>query len=135
MQYPAALARGTMVTLSGLKLNGRPLLLGDVIAPQAAAADGCLLQLFRLPGSSKAGKAGSFVLSGWVALSEGGTSSTSSTGAGTAGSFPAGSLFGVGEMASLELALGEYSRLDAAASRLLSNTASNPSAAAAAPLP
>lgn len=88
-------------------------------APQAAAPDGCLTQLYRL--NSKATKHG-FVLSGWVGLAlaqagggsrVGGSGSSAGVDIGTAG---AG--FGLGEMASVELTLGEYSRLDAAASRL-----------------
>lgn len=110
LQYPAALAHGTTVSLANLKLNGRPLLGAPLALSQAAAAEGgCLAQLYRLP--SKATKAG-FVLSGWVAL-EG-----ASAFGGGGGTVPAAG-FGPGEMSSVELTLGEYSLLDAATSRLL----------------
>ncbi|KAI3426994.1 hypothetical protein D9Q98_006938 [Chlorella vulgaris] len=129
LQFPAALARGTTVRLAGLKLNGRTLLPAAVQATQAAAADGCTLNLFRV--SARAARAG-FVLTGWVQLAAG--SSSSSPGSGGAAMGPSGgnggaggggggggpgSGFGGGQLSSLELSLGEYSQLAAAASRLL----------------
>lgn len=98
-------------------------------ATQAAAADGCTLNLFRV--SARAARAG-FVLTGWVQLAAG--SSSSSPGSGGAAMGPSGgnggaggggggggpgSGFGGGQLSSLELSLGEYSQLAAAASRLL----------------
>jgi hypothetical protein len=114
-QYPAALARGATINLTALKLNGRPLLPpgAALTASQAAAADGCLLQLYRLPGSRPT--RGGYALSGWVQLTE--PSSSSSIDA--VGGGGCGAAYGVGEMASLEISLGEYSLLDAARARLL----------------
>ena len=132
LQFPAALAHGLAISLGSLKLNGRPLLRAPLHVSQAtAAADGCLAQLYRLP--SRATKSG-FVLSGWLQLGEGGGGGAAGDGGAVGGSGSvaasqaqhAGSgggsnsdQFGVGEMSSLELTLGEYSALDAAAARLL----------------
>ena len=128
LQFPAALVRGPTISVSSLKLNGRPLLRAPLhVSQAAAAADGCLAHLYRLP--SRATKA-AFVLSGFVQLEQGGGSSGGSGGsngsgaaAGQALSSGSGGHFGVGEMASLELTLGEYSTLDAAASRFLGGLA------------
>ena len=122
LQFPAALVGGPTISVSSLKLNGRPLLRGPLHVSQAAAgADGCPAQLYRLP--SRATKAG-FVLSGFVQLEQGGGSGSGrGAAAGQALSSSGGGQFGVGEMASLELTLGEYSALDAAASRLLGGLA------------
>lgn len=110
-QYPAALAHGgATIALSSLKLNGHPLLTAPLLTTQAAAADGCLLQLYRLP--SRATHTG-YVLSGLVRLVEGSSGDGSSLVGGSGGGF------GVGEMASVELTLGEFSMLNAATSRLL----------------
>jgi hypothetical protein len=114
LQFPAALARGTAIRLAALKLNGRPLLPGELQVSAAAAADACASHLFRI--NSRATRGEAFVLSGWVQLGDGASS------AGVAGSGAvngAASTFGVGEMASVELTLGEYSQLGAAATRLL----------------
>lgn len=89
-------------------------------APQAAADDGCLVQLYRLGKAAK----GSFVLSGWLDLTEGGSSSSG-------GFVGPTSAFGVGEMASVELTLGEYSLFDAATARLFPGSGAAAAAAAA----
>ena len=120
MQFPAALARGPTVTLSGLRLNGRPLLPDALAVPQAAAAEGCAVRLLRLSSKVTGARAG-FVLSGWLGL--GGEAG------GEAGD--AGGGFGVGEMASLELQLGSYHLLDAATTRLFPGAAAGAAAAAA----
>lgn len=136
LQFPAALARGASITLASLKLNGKPLLPGPLAAPQAAAADGCLVQLYRLGKAAK----GSFTLSGWLGLTEGGGSSTGASN-GNNGVVGPDDAFGVGEMASVELTLGEYSLLDAATARLFPGgaaaaaAAQQPGGGAAAPLP
>lgn len=118
LQYPAALSRGPAIRLSGLKLNGRPLLPGALLASQAAAADGCLARLYRLSGRAMHG---GYVLSGWVQLGEKPGGGSGCSGGGGGGGGTAG--FGVGEMASLEVSLGQYSQLEAAASRLLGGAA------------
>lgn len=123
LQFPAALARGASISLASLKLNGRPLLPTVLAVPQAAAADGCLVQLYRLGKAAK----GSFVLNGWLGLTEGDGASGASNG-GFVG--PAGA-FGVGEMASVEVTLGEYSLLDAATVRLFPGSGAAAAAAAA----
>ena len=127
LQYPAALVRGPTISVSSLKLNGRPLLRAPLHMSQAAAAtDGCLALLYRLP--SRATKNG-FALSGFVHLGEGSGGEEAAAAAAAAGrgadsgTSGGGGQFGVGEMASLELTLGEYSALDAAASRLLGGIA------------
>ncbi|PRW50791.1 hypothetical protein C2E21_5558 [Chlorella sorokiniana] len=144
LQFPAALARGPAISVSSLKLNGRPLLRAPLhVSLAAAAADGCLALLYRLP--SRATKSG-FVLTGFVHLGEGSGGSGGSGGSDGNGS-PSGSgsqvatgqapssggQFGVGEMASLELTLGEYSALDAAATRLLGGIAGGGGQAAGQP--
>ena len=113
LQHPAAVSgssssgsssSGSSITLEGVKLNGRPLLpASGLTATHASSTGGCQQQLFRLP-SRAAGKG--FVLSGHCMLEEGGDGSNSPG-------------FGVGQMASVELVLGEYNMLDAAASKLL----------------
>ncbi len=124
LQYPAALARGASISLASLKLNGRPLLPTALAVPQAAAADGCLVQLYRLRKAAK----GSFVLNGWLGLTEG----DGATGASNGGFVGPAGAFGVGEMASVELILGEYSLLDAATVRLFPGSGASAAAAAAA---
>lgn len=127
------MARGPVISISSLKLNGRLLLRAPLhVSTAAAATDGCLALLYRLP--SRATKSG-FALSGFVELGEGssrgggggGGDAAAGQDSGTGGS---GGQFGVGEMASLELTLGEYSALDAAASRLLGGIGSGGQAVA-----
>lgn len=126
-QFPAALARGgAAVSLASLKLNGRPLLVTPLgVTQSAAASEGCLLALYRLP--SRATRGG-YVLTGMVRMDDG-SASAGASGDGLGGPSGASAGFGVGEMASVEVTLGQYSRLGAATSRLLGGATSGSGAA------
>ena len=98
VQYPAALRRSnTSLDLQGLKLNGHSLSVDEIEVRQALAGTGseCKVALLRLPGRAMVD---GFVLNGELALE---------TGSG---------VWGVGEMASVEVQIGTVRLLHAAAS-------------------
>jgi hypothetical protein len=91
------------ITLSRLKLDGRelvPVVAASHGSPADASGGQCETQLYRLAGSAKPSwlHGAGFVLSGWVSLG--------ADEAGAVGARPPG--FGVGEMAAIEVGLGEY---------------------------
>lgn len=103
-------AGDALIALKGVRLNGRPLLpRGGLATTQASSAGGCTAELYRISSHAAAALRG-FVLSGRLAL-DGGSMNGSS-------GITSASSFGLGEAASVELTLGEYQLLSAAASRL-----------------